>query len=116
MLKCSTTPSLSAGHAVSAGASARAACENAGSARRVTCGGRMCPARRALLTRSATAPRSWDRGGDEAGTYLPTEVCGQGIADKPGIPAAAARAAAAPHDASVNWWLGSDDDRRALVR
>jgi hypothetical protein len=31
-----------------------------------------------------------------AGTYLQTEVCDQGIADKRGIPAAAARAAAGP--------------------
>jgi hypothetical protein len=54
-----------------------------------------------------------------AGTYLPTEVCDQGIADKLGIPAAYLRLLReqrpALYDANVNGWLGGDD-RRFLVR
>jgi hypothetical protein len=54
-----------------------------------------------------------------AGTYLPTEVCDQGIADKLGIPAAYLRRLREQRpdlwDANVNGWLGGDD-RRFLVR
>jgi hypothetical protein len=54
-----------------------------------------------------------------AGTYRPTEVCDQGIADKLGIPAAYLRRLReqrpALYDANVNGWLGGDD-RRFLIR
>jgi hypothetical protein len=54
-----------------------------------------------------------------AGSYLPTEVCDQGIADKLGIPAAYLRRmreqAPGLYDANVNTWLGRDD-RRFLIR
>jgi hypothetical protein len=54
-----------------------------------------------------------------AGTYLPTEICDQGIAEKLGIPAAYLRRLReqrpALYDANVNGWLGGDD-RRFLVR
>jgi hypothetical protein len=54
-----------------------------------------------------------------AGTYRPTEVCDQGIADKLGIPVAYLRRLReqrpALYDANVNGWLGGDD-RRFLVR
>ena len=48
-----------------------------------------------------------------AGTYLPTEVCDQGIADKLGIPAAYLRKMREQkpglYDANVNGWLAGDD-------
>ena len=54
-----------------------------------------------------------------AGTYMPTEVCDQGIADKLGIPAAYLRRMRehSPdlYDANVNGWLDGDD-RRFLLR
>jgi hypothetical protein len=54
-----------------------------------------------------------------AGSYLPTEVCDQGIADKLGIPAAYLRRmreqAPGLYDANVNGWL-EHDDRRFLIR
>jgi hypothetical protein len=54
-----------------------------------------------------------------AGSYLPTEVCDQGIADKLGIPAAYLRRmreqAPGLYDANVNGWL-ERDDRRFLIR
>jgi len=54
-----------------------------------------------------------------AGSYLPTEVCDQGIADKLAIPAAYLRRlreqAPGLYDANVNGWLGRDD-RRFLIR
>ena len=54
-----------------------------------------------------------------AGTYLPTEVCDQGVADKLGIPGAYLRRmreqAPVLYDANVNGWL-ERDDRRFLIR
>ncbi len=54
-----------------------------------------------------------------AGSYLPTEVCDQGIADKLGIPGAYLRRmreqAPGLYDANVNGWL-ERDDRRFLIR
>jgi hypothetical protein len=54
-----------------------------------------------------------------AGSYLPTEVCDQGIADKLGIPAGYLRRlrdqAPGLYDANVNGWL-ERDDRRFLIR
>ncbi len=54
-----------------------------------------------------------------AGSYLPTEVCDRGIADKLGIPAAYLRRmreqAPGLYDANVNGWL-ERDDRRFLIR
>lgn len=54
-----------------------------------------------------------------AGSYLPTEVCDQGIADKLGIPAAYLRRmreqAPGLYDANVNTWL-ERDERRFLIR
>ena len=54
-----------------------------------------------------------------AGTYIPTEVCDQGIADKLGIPAAYLRRMREHkpdlYDANVNGWLDGDD-RRFLLR
>jgi hypothetical protein len=53
------------------------------------------------------------------GTYAPTEVCDQGIADKLGIPAAYLRRLREHkpglYDANVNAWLDGDD-RRFLLR
>jgi hypothetical protein len=54
-----------------------------------------------------------------AGTYVPTEVCDQGIADKLGIPAAYLRRLREQrpelYDANVNGWLDADD-RKFLIR
>jgi hypothetical protein len=54
-----------------------------------------------------------------AGSYTPTEVCDQGIADKLGIPAAYLRRMREHkpdlYDANVNGWLAGDD-RRFLLR
>jgi hypothetical protein len=54
-----------------------------------------------------------------AGTYTPTEVCDQGVADKLGIPAAYLRRLRqerpALYDANVNGWL-EGDERRFLIR
>lgn len=54
-----------------------------------------------------------------AGTYTPTEVCDQGIADKLGIPAGYLRRLREHkpglYDANVNAWLDGDD-RRFLLR
>src|ERR1700729_2694050 len=54
-----------------------------------------------------------------AGTYLPTEVCDQGIADKLGIPAAYLRRLRDErpdlYDANVNGWLAGDE-RKFLIR
>jgi hypothetical protein len=54
-----------------------------------------------------------------AGSYLPTDVCDQGIADKLGIPSAYLRRmreqAPSLYDANVNGWL-ERDDRRFLIR
>jgi hypothetical protein len=54
-----------------------------------------------------------------SGTYTPTEVCDQGIADKLGIPGAYLRKLREQrpglYDANVNGWL-EGDDRRFLVR
>jgi hypothetical protein len=54
-----------------------------------------------------------------AGSYIPTEVCDQGIADKLGIPAAYLRRMREHkpelYDANVNGWLDGDD-RRFLLR
>jgi hypothetical protein len=54
-----------------------------------------------------------------AGSYTPTEVCDQGIADKLGIPAAYLRRMREHkpnlYDANVNGWLDGDD-RRFLLR
>jgi hypothetical protein len=54
-----------------------------------------------------------------AGSYLPTEVCDQGIADKLGIPAAYLRRLREQrpglYDANVNGWLDGDD-RKFLIR
>jgi hypothetical protein len=53
------------------------------------------------------------------GSYIPTEVCDQGIADKLGIPAAYLRRMREDkpdlYDANVNGWL-EGDDRRFLLR
>jgi hypothetical protein len=53
------------------------------------------------------------------GTYTPTEVCDQGVADKLGIPAAYLRRLREHkpglYDANVNAWLDGDD-RRFLLR
>ena len=50
-----------------------------------------------------------------SGTYAPTEVCDQGIADKLGIPAAYLRKLREQkpglYDANVNGWLDGDDRR-----
>ncbi len=54
-----------------------------------------------------------------AGTYIPTEVCDQGLADKLGIPAAYLRRLRDQrpelYDANVNGWLDGDP-RRFLIR
>jgi hypothetical protein len=54
-----------------------------------------------------------------SGTYTPTEVCDQGVADKLGIPAAYLRRMREHkpglYDANVNAWLDGDD-RRFLLR
>ena len=54
-----------------------------------------------------------------AGSYTPTEVCDQGLADKLGIPAAYLRRMREHkpglYDANVNGWLDGDD-RRFLLR
>ncbi|MGH3155607.1 MAG: DUF932 domain-containing protein [Streptosporangiaceae bacterium] len=54
-----------------------------------------------------------------AGSYLPTEVCDQGIAEKLGIPAAYLRRLREQrpglYDANVNGWLAGDG-RRFLIR
>jgi len=54
-----------------------------------------------------------------SGSYLPTEVCDQGVADKLGIPGAYLRRmreqATGLYDANVNGWL-ERDDRRFLIR
>jgi hypothetical protein len=54
-----------------------------------------------------------------SGTYLPTEVCDQGIADKLGIPVAYLRRLRREqpglYDANVNGWLAGDS-RRFLIR
>ena len=54
-----------------------------------------------------------------AGSYAPTDVCDQGIADKLGIPAAYLRKMREQkpdlYDANVNGWLAGDD-RRFLLR
>ena len=54
-----------------------------------------------------------------AGTYTPTEVCDQGLADKLGIPAAYLRRMREQrpdlYDANVNGWLDGDD-RKFLIR
>jgi hypothetical protein len=54
-----------------------------------------------------------------AGTYVPTDVCDQGIADKLGIPAAYLRRLREQrpglYDANVNGWL-EGDGRRFLIR
>jgi hypothetical protein len=54
-----------------------------------------------------------------AGSYAPTDVCEQGIADKLGIPAAYLRKMREHkpdlYDANVNGWLARDD-RRFLLR
>jgi hypothetical protein len=54
-----------------------------------------------------------------SGTYTPTEVCDQGVADKLGIPAAYLRRMRehkpSLYDANVNAWLDGDD-RRFLLR
>jgi hypothetical protein len=48
-----------------------------------------------------------------SGAYTPTDVCDQGIADKPGIPSAYLRRMRAQkpdlYDANVNGWLDGDD-------
>ena len=53
------------------------------------------------------------------GTYIPTEVCDQGVADKLGIPAAYLRRLREHkpglYDANVNAWLDGDD-RKFLLR
>jgi hypothetical protein len=53
------------------------------------------------------------------GTYTPTEVCDQGLADKLGIPAAYLRRTRQDrpglYDANVNGWLDSDS-RKFLIR
>ena len=53
------------------------------------------------------------------GTYVPTEVCDQGIADKLGIPAGYLRRLREQrpglYDANVNGWLAGDE-RRFLIR
>ena len=53
------------------------------------------------------------------GTYTPTEVCDQGVADKLGIPAAYLRRLREHkpglYDANVNAWLDGDE-RRFLLR
>ena len=54
-----------------------------------------------------------------AGTYVPTEVCDQGLADKLGIPAAYLRRLREQrpglYDANVNGWLDADP-RKFLIR
>ena len=54
-----------------------------------------------------------------SGTYTPTDVCDQGVADKLGIPAAYLRRLREQkpglYDANVNGWLDGDD-RRFLIR
>jgi hypothetical protein len=54
-----------------------------------------------------------------AGTYIPTEVCDQGLADKLGIPATYLRRTRQDrpdlYDANVNGWLDSDP-RKFLIR
>ena len=54
-----------------------------------------------------------------AGTYIPTEVCDQGLADKLGIPAAYLRRIREQrsdlYDANVNGWLDADP-RKFLIR
>lgn len=54
-----------------------------------------------------------------SGTYTPTDVCDQGVADKLGIPAAYLRrlreCRPGLYDANVNGWLDGDD-RRFLLR
>jgi hypothetical protein len=53
------------------------------------------------------------------GTYTPTDVCDQGVADKLGIPAADLRRMREHkpglYDANVNAWLDGDD-RKFLIR
>ena len=53
------------------------------------------------------------------GTYTPTEVCDQGVADKLGIPAAYLRRMRIErpglYDANVNGWLAGDP-RKFLIR
>ena len=54
-----------------------------------------------------------------AGTYTPTDVCDQGVADKLGIPGAYLRKLREQkpglYDANVNGWLAGDD-RKFLIR
>lgn len=76
-------------------------------------------ARRGELAVDDTAPVMGPDGVTmTAGSYAPTEVCDQGIADKLGIPATYLRRMREHkpglYDANVNAWL-DDDDRRAFL-
>jgi hypothetical protein len=77
-------------------------------------------ARGGQLVVAGTAPQLGPDGVSlTEGTYTPTEVCDQGIADKLGIPAAYLRKLREQrpglYDANVNGWL-EGDDRRFLIR